>query len=178
MSTRYQALYIRADTPERVARIAADAEGPQDFFERMPVIANGWVEHGGSADSPDPGGAASAREASRVFGEATYVGFQENVGSFIYGHAIEGELRRHLQYNADAGWFVVEGTPEPWEEALLFADERRHSLLAEANDDDDPASRRAQVEAAFSRKQLAAGDVIPWVWSDHLFHAVLGRLAG
>lgn len=176
MSARYQALYIRADTPERAARIDADVQGAKVYFDRFPPIEKGHVVYGGAGESPDLNGARMAMEASRLFGDAVYAGFQENVGSFLYVRCVEGALRRHLQYNSDSGWVTVEGTPESWEAALLFSDERLRSLLAEASDHDDPAARRAEVEAVFARKRLARGDVLPWIWADQLFYAMLGAL--
>lgn len=107
-------------------------------------------------------------------GEAVGVAVQENVGAFSYVHAERGGLRRALAYNYDAGWFHVEGTPEPWEAERLFGAAERARLLADYGD--DPGSVAA-IEAAWERKRIAPGSFFPSVDAELLAAAVLDALA-
>lgn len=112
-------------------------------------------------------GEAMALALSRqVSGQVVWTLVQTTASVVSVVHCQNGEVQRRIEF-ADGTWTRVEGQPQPWE-AWLFSDEEREA----AKDICDPEDY-GELEAAFARKTLKAGDGLPWPreWAT-LFHAI------
>jgi hypothetical protein len=101
---------------------------------------------------------------ARAIGETIYIGVQANVGFFHYEHCQEGALLRRLAYNYDAGWILVEGSPQDWEPQILFAEDKLHDALACFD-----ADMHDLIRKIWARKQVQQGDQFPGVDPETLY---------
>lgn len=109
----------------------------------------------------------TAVELSRlVSGQVIWVVLQTTASVVEVTHYESGAVVRRIAF-ADGEWRRVEGTPQAWE-AWLFSDAEREAARANGDPEDD-----AELERAFARRRLVAGDRLPWPreWETFL-HAV------
>lgn len=140
MSSFYGLWTREGDGPFRVRKIS------DDYFEIQPVV-----------------------NASRG-GEAIALACQSTSDYFAFALCVGGCVRRDLEYDGGAGWFTVEGEPEPWEAVTLF-DERELNRMRELLRDEP--ERLPEVDALFAAQRLAAGSTIPVVDVEGLVGAVM-----
>lgn len=155
MST-WNAVYFRGSVPPDFRPLVVGA---------CPVrrVAD-WLELSlAGVDDGEPTALALSRLGS---GQVIWVVVQTTASVVEVTHYASGAVVRHIGF-ADGEWRRVEGRPQPWE-AWLFSDEEREEALANGDPVDDE-----ELERAFARKTLTAGDQRPWPreW-ETFFHAI------
>ncbi|MEZ4529214.1 MAG: hypothetical protein R2941_25170 [Desulfobacterales bacterium] len=98
----------------------------------------------------------SCRFFSEKTGEAIYIAIQENVGLFHFEHWKKHDMVRRITYSNDAGWYNISGTPEDWEENILFSEEKL-KLTLECY---DPESHR-KIKEIWTAKEVREGIFFP-----------------
>ncbi|NMO13277.1 hypothetical protein HPC49_02795 [Pyxidicoccus fallax] len=155
MST-WNAIYFRGELPPG---LRPEVEGTCTVRR-----VSGWMELAlpGVVD----GEAATVALSRQVSGQVVWVLVQTTASTVSVMHCENGQVQRRIEF-ADGVWQRVEGQPQPWE-AWLFSDEE-----LEAAKDVSDAENDSELEAAFARKTLKAGDTLPWPreW-ESFFHAI------
>jgi hypothetical protein len=111
---------------------------------------------------PDPWGAR--------YPEAVYMGINDGVNIWVYQHWRSGETVRYLAFLGDGGWAAPAGSPEPWEEALIWGEKALKDMEDFIAGMDDPysdpaeiADKTEKIRRNFRERRIEEGDYQPYV---------------
>jgi hypothetical protein len=169
----YSSYFVKTEETEAVRRVMGKLSKP------LLVPGSPWlvVEYTKGASPPRDevlwGKASLTLEKSKALGEVIFLFADTSPDSFVYEHALGGELLRKLVWfpmlddSWTPGWLSVEGTPEEWESAL-FRPERLPALLESERDrlveKGELArfpEREAELRLLWSERSIRAGATLP-----------------
>jgi hypothetical protein len=157
----WNAIYFRGNLPDD---FRPAVEGPCTVRR-----VSEWLEL--ALPGVDDGEATALALSSRLSGQVIWVVLQTAASVVEVMHCENGAILRRIEF-ADGSWRRVDGTPQPWE-AWLFSEEE----LVEAREVGDPEND-AELEQAFFRKTLKAGDTLPWPREWPAFFQAVGFTQG
>ncbi len=119
-------------------------------------------------------------ELSEYFEEVIFMEVQTTVDLFLYSHWKNCERIRELSYSGDAGWYLVNGIKETWEDFLFQEQEKLRQLsyldleyLAKNTSEYQQAQQTAaQIEEVWATAELCENCFYPMATASELYQLV------
>jgi hypothetical protein len=109
--------------------------------------------------------------------DVIWLSLQSAVDALQYHHWRGGTRLRSLVYGCygpeERTWERVEGTPEPWEEAVFFDPEELGHALEDAEGDE---TAQEELRSVWRQKALVVGRTLPAVYAKDCAHKIAAQL--